>query len=228
MLQTSWRLTVAAVSYTHLPTEDEREQANFADSMVPVVEAIHKDYLGLPEELPQRVRDLADEITQGYDNDYDKLKAIEAYLQENYEYTLSPGSVPEEQDFVDKILFLRYTARGKGVFIVFLQIGFNGLELVVIVVIALGDFICKVPHTLRQLLWQSKVILMDCLYNWHHAVCEIGLLAFIFSREMCIRDSCNSQPPRCLQHAVHLWHHWLPKRCYAHPLQCGQQRQKYW
>lgn len=87
------------------PTEDEREQANFADSMVPVVEAIHKDYLGLPEELPQRVRDLADEITQGYDNDYDKLKAIEAYLQENYEYTLSPGSVPEEQDFVDYFLF---------------------------------------------------------------------------------------------------------------------------
>ena len=62
-------------------------------------------YLQLPDELPQRVRDLAQEVTAGATNDYDRVKAIESYLADNYEYSLD-SPVPEEgRDAVDHFLF---------------------------------------------------------------------------------------------------------------------------
>jgi hypothetical protein len=65
---------------------------------------INEKYTVLPEELPVRVKELAEDITADYVTTYDKLKAIEAYLQ-NYTYSLSPSSPPEGQDFVDYFLF---------------------------------------------------------------------------------------------------------------------------
>ncbi len=65
---------------------------------------IKKNYTMLPDTLPDRVRELAKEITMGYDTKYDKLMAIEAYLRQ-YEYTLSPEKVPEGEDFIDYFLF---------------------------------------------------------------------------------------------------------------------------
>lgn len=61
-------------------------------------------YLQLPDILPDRVENLAFEITKEYDNSYDKLLAIENYLN-FYSYTLNPQPVPEGQDFVDFFLF---------------------------------------------------------------------------------------------------------------------------
>lgn len=61
-------------------------------------------YLELPEELPERVYDLAEEITAGYENDYDKLNAIREYLTQ-FEYDVNPGNIPEGEDFVDHFLF---------------------------------------------------------------------------------------------------------------------------
>lgn len=58
----------------------------------------------LPQELPDRVYELAKEITKDYDTTYDKVKAIEAYVSQ-YTYTKSPGSVKEGEDFVDAFLF---------------------------------------------------------------------------------------------------------------------------
>ncbi len=68
-------------------------------------EMIKDRYTGLPEELPQRVYDLAEEITAGYETKYDKLKAIEAYLLANYTYSLEAQKVPEGEDFIDYFLF---------------------------------------------------------------------------------------------------------------------------
>ncbi len=65
---------------------------------------IKKSYTQLPDTLPDRVKKLAEEITTGYDTKYDKLMAIEAYLNQ-YEYTLSPEKVPEGEDFIDYFLF---------------------------------------------------------------------------------------------------------------------------
>jgi hypothetical protein len=67
-------------------------------------ELINAQYTSLPEELPDRVKELAEKITKDYDTTYDKLKAIEAYLN-GYEYTLSPEKVPEDKDFADFFLF---------------------------------------------------------------------------------------------------------------------------
>ena len=64
-------------------------------------------YLQLPEELPQRVRDLAVEITGSSDTLYDKTRAVERYFSTNgFEYSLSDIPVPEEdEDYVDQFLF---------------------------------------------------------------------------------------------------------------------------
>lgn len=67
-------------------------------------ELIYGQYTQLPDSLPQRVKDLAYEITRDKETRYDKLKAIEEYLLK-YEYNQSPGKVPEEADFVDYFLF---------------------------------------------------------------------------------------------------------------------------
>ncbi|HUT18183.1 MAG TPA: transglutaminaseTgpA domain-containing protein [Anaerolineae bacterium] len=61
-------------------------------------------YLELPEALPQRVRDLAAEVTTGYDNAYDKAAALESFLRE-YEYNEKIEAPPEGVDRVDYFLF---------------------------------------------------------------------------------------------------------------------------
>lgn len=67
-------------------------------------ENIKEYYTVLPEELPDRVRELANDITKDAKTTYDKLKAIENYLN-TYTYSVTPGSLPEGEDFVDYFLF---------------------------------------------------------------------------------------------------------------------------
>jgi hypothetical protein len=64
-------------------------------------------YKQLPAELPQRVRDLAVEITADSANVYDKARAIESYFSTaGFEYSQVDIPVPEEdQDYVDQFLF---------------------------------------------------------------------------------------------------------------------------
>ena len=61
-------------------------------------------YLELPDELPQRVRDLALEITADYDNAYDKAAALERYLR-TYTYNEQIQAPPQGMDGVDYFLF---------------------------------------------------------------------------------------------------------------------------
>jgi len=63
--------------------------------------------LQLPDTLPQRVRDLAEKITAGKDNEYDKAKAIEQYFQMNgFVYDQKNVAIPNQnQDYVDQFLF---------------------------------------------------------------------------------------------------------------------------
>ncbi|RAV21835.1 DUF4129 domain-containing transglutaminase family protein [Paenibacillus contaminans] len=64
-----------------------------------------EQYLQLPPSLPPRVRQLAQEITQGAANPYDKAKKIEQYLQMNYKYNNKPPDTGKSKDFVDRFLF---------------------------------------------------------------------------------------------------------------------------
>ncbi len=67
-------------------------------------DAIVERYLQLPDTVPQRVFDLADEIASGYDNPYDIAKAVETYVR-GYKYNDQiPGPAPD-QDAADYFLF---------------------------------------------------------------------------------------------------------------------------
>ncbi|WP_254778935.1 transglutaminase domain-containing protein [Bacillus sp. cl95] len=64
-------------------------------------------YTQLPENLPQRVRDLALEITKDKKNWFDQARAIEKYFDSSaYTYDQKDVAVPkEDQDYVDQFLF---------------------------------------------------------------------------------------------------------------------------
>lgn len=64
-------------------------------------------YLQLPDELPERVRELAEEIAAGSDTVYGQAQAVERYFSTNgFEYSQSDIAVPaEDQDYVDQFLF---------------------------------------------------------------------------------------------------------------------------
>lgn len=65
---------------------------------------IRDRYLQLPSSLPQRVRDLAVELTRDRATPFDKAKAIEEYLR-TFPATFDVRSVPPNQDAVDFFLF---------------------------------------------------------------------------------------------------------------------------
>lgn len=70
-------------------------------------EAIQERYTQLPGSLPDRVGELAEDITAEDDNRYDKARSIESYFGRNgFTYQISNVPVPEEdQDYVDQFLF---------------------------------------------------------------------------------------------------------------------------
>ncbi len=62
----------------------------------------------LPDSVPDRVRQLAKDITAGYSGAYAKAKAIEQYLRHNYTYKFADSStppIPAGSDPVDWFLF---------------------------------------------------------------------------------------------------------------------------
>jgi transglutaminase-like putative cysteine protease len=61
-------------------------------------------YLNLPQDLPDRVRQLALDLTEDQPTAYDKALAIEAYLR-TYPYSLDIPLPPKEQDVIDYFLF---------------------------------------------------------------------------------------------------------------------------
>ncbi len=65
---------------------------------------IEERYLALPEDIPQRVLDLAAEVVAGQPTAYDQARAIESYLR-NFTYTRDLPDPPLEQDVVDYFLF---------------------------------------------------------------------------------------------------------------------------
>jgi transglutaminase-like putative cysteine protease len=88
-----------AVSWVPIATPDELRTAstNYPDWAVDA-------YLALPEELPGRVGDLAQEVTADAPTVYDQALALQSYLR-GYEYTLDLPAPPTDHDVVDYFLF---------------------------------------------------------------------------------------------------------------------------
>lgn len=89
----------APVIYSDEFSSNERRRGNrpYSESFYP--------YLELPDNLPDRVKSLAVNITEKYSKDFQKAEAIQDYLRANFPYTLETSSVPDGRDFVDYFLF---------------------------------------------------------------------------------------------------------------------------
>ena len=62
--------------------------------LIPRADRIQQVYTALPAELPERVRDLAFWLTVMASSDYERARILEAYLSQNFVYTLEPGDLP--------------------------------------------------------------------------------------------------------------------------------------
>jgi transglutaminase-like putative cysteine protease len=74
-----------------------------ASAVVP--QPILDRYLALPP-IPQRVRDLAADLTAGYDSHYERALAINRHLLVAYSYDLQAPPLPRGADAVDQFLFV--------------------------------------------------------------------------------------------------------------------------
>ncbi len=91
-------------SYVIVSSIPDVTQAQLRAASTTYPEHITERYLQIPETVPQRVFDLADEVTAGIENPYDIAKAVERYLR-GYEYNDQiPGPRPG-QDGIDYFLF---------------------------------------------------------------------------------------------------------------------------
>lgn len=75
-----------------------------AEELANKSESAYSECLSLPKNLPNRVKELAEDITKDCENDYDKAIAIQEYLS-LYKYTTTPPDPLEDSDFVDTFLF---------------------------------------------------------------------------------------------------------------------------
>ncbi len=75
------------------------------NNLINKTDEMYKRYTQIPYSLTPRVKQLAQDLTKDFDNNYDKAKAIETYLSSKYIYTLNPGNIPRDSDFVDYFLF---------------------------------------------------------------------------------------------------------------------------
>jgi transglutaminase-like putative cysteine protease len=80
-----------------------RATANVRVALAPTLQA---RYTQLPDDVPQRVLDLAASVTAGAPTTYDKVRALEAWMAANTSYTLDIPPLPPGQDAVDRYLFV--------------------------------------------------------------------------------------------------------------------------
>lgn len=95
-----------SLSYSEPVYSMEQLQLSYP-STLEILDSSFNRFLQLPNQLPQRVRDLASEITQGKASVYDQIKAVESYFRTNgFRYDKKEAAIPaENQDYVDQFLF---------------------------------------------------------------------------------------------------------------------------
>lgn len=86
-----------------LLTQASARQLREADTNYP--SWVSERYLQLPDTVPDRVKQLAQEIGAPYDNPYDKANAIENYLRREIDYNEKINAPPPDRDPVEYILF---------------------------------------------------------------------------------------------------------------------------
>lgn len=97
------RASTTAYDVVSWATDVNADQLNTASDQYP--DAIRAAYLQLPATLPQRVRDLAHQITSGAATPYAQALRLQTYLRETRPYRLDVPPPPSGQDAVDYFLF---------------------------------------------------------------------------------------------------------------------------
>lgn len=94
--------------YNNAYREMMEEADDAHDDSVSGVDIWFENELQIPETLPQRVSELAHELTDGLSSEYEMVRAIEQYLKEDggYRYSLlEVENTPDGGDYVDHFLF---------------------------------------------------------------------------------------------------------------------------
>ena len=81
-------------SFTVTAVRPTRDASVLSDSGYDYPSAIERTYLGVDDNVSDRVVDLADEVTADATNPYAEAKAIEAWLEANKEYSLNATTDP--------------------------------------------------------------------------------------------------------------------------------------
>lgn len=92
-------LSYRADSYTPLFTE-----VDLRETSTEYPDTVQTRYLQLPDSIPERVSDLAEEITADMPTAYDRARAIESYMR-TFTYTLEVPAPPEGREVADFFLF---------------------------------------------------------------------------------------------------------------------------
>lgn len=95
---------VSKTIFSNKKIEPSKNITALKDELTLRREEIYKQYTKLPDTITNRTKELAFEISKGYGNDYDRLRAIEQFLS-NYDYTTKVSKPPADRDFVDYFLF---------------------------------------------------------------------------------------------------------------------------
>ena len=95
---------VSTMGYRHVSLKDFIDKEELF-ALKENAEKIRAEYLTLPETLPERVKELAVELTKDIEYDYDKIKKFELFLGSSYSYTLDTSFLVPGEDFVDNFLF---------------------------------------------------------------------------------------------------------------------------
>lgn len=91
-------------AYQVLSSLTEADEESLREAGITYPDWVTPRYLQLPDSLPERVRLLAEQITNGLETPYDQAKAIEAYLRQ-IPYNLRISGPARGQDGVDYFLF---------------------------------------------------------------------------------------------------------------------------
>ncbi len=84
---------------------DSFGNSSYKEDLIYKARKIRQEYMQIPEGTTDRTIELADNITKGYNNDYDKAKAIEIYLKSNIDYSYSTDLPDDGEDIIDNFLF---------------------------------------------------------------------------------------------------------------------------
>ncbi len=94
-------------SYRVISATSEASAEDLALAGTDYPEWVAQRYLTLPDTVTSRTIERALEVTEGYDNPYDKAKALEQFIRSTMIYDENVTAPPEDADIVDYLLFER-------------------------------------------------------------------------------------------------------------------------